>query len=545
MPGYLKVGTAWRTVYDLQVNSGGAWRRAKRAYVKGSDGNWHPFFTYIPQIGTSITPTSPAPTALAGAPTATYTVSASATGSVSGSPVPAGVTVRLVANGAAVATGLTDAAGAVTLSWTPKLTGSYSMLLQLDRSGAYQPSASVLPSVTVTSTVSVVEASWAASMVIGVPSQFNGRVVTATGSPVGSATAHLFRVDSTGRAYTMANTSVSTGGSFSISWAPDKASLGSMGYYFKVVPESPLYADVWDERFSVTTYQPTPSKPVQVVQSATNTSVRLRVTDQANIGYFISRCTETGNTVRLESSGVAGANLYADWGLSPDMTYHFTVTAYSNNPTAGSAVGNTVTLTTGHPEVRDSGSAVLTWNPTDSGSWRQADGWSRMDSKLAQGYYTASYGPYYGVAEFNAQAMASDIDDAGSGALMPDRHKNLSVTKLEVYLSRVAGTGSGSGVSVDFYCAKNAVGGAQPTLGTSALGRVTGPSPSISTWVTLPSGVNSWLKAIVNNGYGLTMFANNAAQYSAYYGGSSFKIRATVSWNYARTAYQGPTYTNG
>jgi len=539
MPGYVRTSSgAWKPVYDLQVQDGQSWRRAQRAYVVGEDGAWHLFHQFVETIYPAIS-CSVSTTQVDGG--GSVTISGVVTDSKSKTPVGAGLSVSVYAGITRLTIVQTDSNGAWSYTWKPTFVGDWDVYATMPEQTPYKAAESNHRNVRVVGTPSL-SVNWPAYGVIGVPMTFSG--TSSSNMPtqqIASGVSVRGAIDGSGMPTTG---TISSSGAWSFSWAPRPGDLGNNVFAVSTDPSSSPYWD-WSGNVGKTlrVYQPTPSKPVQSVYSITNTSVRIKITDQANISHFMSRCIETGNYVRVESTGVAGAAVYANWSLAQDSTYHFTITAYSDNPVDSDVAGNTITVNTGHAATTDSGSATLSWDCTSSGSWRSIDGWSNLGSKLGQGYYSTG-SPYYGVAAFNSDAIIRSINTYGGGN-QPNRYNNVSVSELEVYLDRVSGSGSGSGVSVDFYCADNTPGSGTPTLGNSALGRITGPAPGSHAWYTLPKSVNSWLFPIMRNGWSLVMYANNSSQYSIYYGLSNFKLRATLTWNYNPIAYKAPTYSNG
>lgn len=538
MPGYIRTSTAaWRKLYDLQAQVGNSWRRIDRAYVLGVDGAWHLFHQYVANVRTSVDVTSTSGLSITGAPTEAYTVSGVMRNADTGTPLPGGLTVKMSG-----VTTTTAADGSFTLSWKPPKTGGYTLVVSFAEQGVYQASSWSEGRLLVSSPLTI-SVNWPTNLILGKSATFTGTVTSATGEVPTGAVVSLFRVIN-GSATEMSSVTLPSSGAFSIPWTTNNASQGSRNYYIKVSPtDTSRYPTTWGAQKALVGYQPTPSTVSQAVSSISNTSVKIKIEDQAYVDYFISRCTETGNTVRVESTGTAGTNLYTTWGISPDSTYHFITTAYSDNPSDNNTSGNTITVTTGHAAVSDSGSGVMSFNSVNSASWRSVDGWAWLGTKLGQGYYSTG-SPYFGVAEFNNEYIANYIASYGGG-LHTDRVKNISVSKLEVYLDRVLGSGSSAAVKVNFYCSNSHPNSGTPTLGTSALAQVQGPVPGAYGWDTLPSSVNTWFHTIVNAGYSLVMYANNSSQYAIYYGLDRFKIRATLSWNYTEVAYKAPSYSNG
>ena len=550
MPGYIKRGggvglepQAWHKLYDLHVQVGSAWHRVDRAYVKADDGNWHPFFQYVANVTTAVDITSSTGLTITDAPNEAYTVSGVMRSADTGSPLPGGLTVKLQQNSTTVyATTTTATDGSFTLSWKPTKTGDYTPYVAFDEQAQFQASSKGEGTLQVASQMTVTT-TWPTRLIIGQSTTFTGAVKTATGEYPSGATVALMRTLN-GASYSMNTGTVSSTGTFSIPWVPNAAShtVSGAAYYFKISPsDTPRFPTTWGASQVIPGYQPTPSAVKQTVTAITNTSVKIKVDDQANVLYFICRCAETGNTVRLNSTGTAGADLVAFWEIGQDATYHFTTTAYSDNPTDNSTVSNTITVTTGHAATTDRGSAVFTFYPVKTGSWRSPDAWANLGTKLGQGYYSNGH-PYFGVATFNTQAMAATIDAYGTDRA--GRWAHLSVSKTEVYLDRVSGSGSGADVPVNMYLTSSSVGQTGQPVILGSMQRITpGLGYGEHAWFTAPTSANTWLGSMLNNDFGVCMYANNSSQYSVYNGGSSFALRVTCSWNWTPVPYKAPTYS--
>ena len=236
--------------------------------------------------------------------------------------------------------------------------------------------------------------------------------------------------------------------------------------------------------------------------------------------------------------------LTSTWTLSEDRSYKFYLTAYSDNPTDNSTAGNTISVSTGHAAETDNGSATFTFNASNTGSYRSADGWAWLGDDVAQGYYTSSYGAYTGVVQFSGGSMKSAIDNYGSG--QSGRWDNCAFSTVEIYATRKSGSGSGGAVPIDWYTstATPGSGGAPSRSNGPRTSSPSGVAGGSSDWFTLPSSCNNWPSLIMGSGdtKSVAMYSGSASDYSIY-AGSSFKMRFKATWSWTTVPYKGPRWS--
>lgn len=534
MTMYTKSGTTFHETRDLRVLEGGAFRRVQKAWVLDDLGTWQEFYTYIPTRDTTVT--ASAPSSVTNGP---VSITGSVKDALTGDLVSDALSVELY-NGATKLLTSTTSGGNYSFSWSPTTTGSFTLTVKVVSDGYWLASQVNTSAITV-KTTAVASATWPSYAVIGQPFTVSGKV-TPTLSGTVPGTVALQAYDS-GTWTTLASATLSSS-AYSISWTPPASRHGAQSLRVRYLGSGNFLAD---DSLSVskTVYQPTPDVPSQTISSLTHTSTKMTVTDQANVDRFVIKCIETGNTVTVNSTGVAGASLTsASWGLSINSTYNFTITAYSDHPTAPTRTGNTLTVTTGRPAQTDSGSATITFSAADTGSWRPADGWSYLGNRIAQGYYSSSNGPYYGIARFDPAWMRSVLDNYGTPR--SGRSQHATCTGFKVYAVREAG-GTNAAVPISWYLSTADPGvGGQPALSPMAgTASPSGLAVGTSGWMTLPSNYNTWGDTLLNkvNGYqSVAMYYNGGTNYSIYSGGSNFKLAVTYSWNWTPVTYVAPTW---
>jgi hypothetical protein len=521
----------WAETRDLRVLDGGSFRRVQKAWVQNA-GAWSQFYTYDPTRDTVVTASAPA--SVTNGPVA---VTGSVKDALTGDLVSDVLSVELY-NGATKLLTASTSGGNYSFSWSPTAPGSYTLTVKVVTDGYWLASQANTSAITVNTSTSVSVTSWPSFAVIGEAYVVAGTVTpTLTGTAPGTA---ALQVDDSGTWVTLASATLASG-AYSISWTPPAARLGARTLRVRYLGSGNYLAS---DSASVarTVYQPTPAVPAQTVTALSHTSVTLSITDQANISHFVVKCTETGNTLTTTSTGTAGAAVTQTWGLSANSTYNFTVTAHSNHPTTPTRTGNTITVTTGRPAQTDVGSAAFTFNASSTGSWRSADGWDYLGTRLAQGYYTASYGAYTGVAGFDKAAMRSAVDAYGTDR--SGRYAHATCTKFEAYAVRESG-GTSAAQAIGWYVSPVA-----PGSGTTAPEKLSGTtsSPSglavgSSGWMTLADArYGDWLLSPTNTSRSVAMYDSGSARYSIYSGGTNFKIRATYSWDWTPVTYVAPTW---
>lgn len=535
MTMYTQDGDSWSEIRDLRVLAGGAFRLVQEAWVQNG-GVWRKTYTYVPTRDTEVTASAPA-----SATNGPVAITGSVTDALTDDLVTDVLTVELYSGATKLLTTSTSG-GQYSFSWTPTAVGSQTLTVKVVGDSYWMPSQINTSAITVNSTTSVSVTSWPTYPIIGEVYTVTGSV---SGQLTGTRTGNVALQANDGGTWTTLATAALSSGSFSLSWTPAAARKGANTLRVRYLGSGNFEASD-SSSVSRTVYQPTPAVPSQTVASLTHNSMTLSITDQANVDRFVVACVETGNSVTTQSTGVAGATVTSNWTFSTNASYTFTLTAYSDNPTTPSRVGNTISITSGRPAQTDSGTAVFTFDAVETGSWRTVDQWDYLGTRIAQGYYTQSYGAYYGIARFDYSAMRSAVDNYGTAR--SNRYQNVSCTKFEIYAIRESG-GAGAAVPISWSLStadpRTSVGA--PSLSAAGSSSPSGLSTGSSGWMTMSSGYNTWGTTLLNqvSGYkSVAMYHNGSSNYSIYSGGSNFKIRVTYSWDWTPVTYVAPTWSS-
>jgi hypothetical protein len=528
MTAYVKKDGAWVEVADLQVLSGGSYRRALTGYVKNA-GVWKQVYTYVPEMPTtttvSVSNTTPT------APSTAVTISGSVLRTSDSSPVPTGSTVELWNGGVKLLTTTTNASGNYSFSWTPTTTGTYNLTVKFVENGFYTASqanaAAITAKVTTTASITV-----PGNTVINTNFTISGTLTSSTGEAVANGTVTVER-STDNINWTSAGTTTSASGAFSfttLQWATPQQTI----YWRAVYTATGNFLASTSTSKTVWFMRPTPGAVTTSATSMTHTGFTLNFSSSNATSYDVYK-----NGVRVVA-GTTGTT-YAVTGLTEDTASTWYVVALNENTTDGSTTSATKTYSTGHAAIIDSGTNVaFTFNAAETNSWRATDDWGYLGTDLAQGYFSSN--PYTGVARFAYTDMRDAIDAYGTDRA--GRWNQTSCSKIEVYLTRQTGSGSAAAVPISWYMSTTNPGNtnAEPnrTYGpdiASPSGLATGDSG----WLTLPD--DTWGNKLLDGTYiSLAMYHNGSANYSQYNGGTGFKVRLTLSWNYTFRALVSPTF---
>ena len=534
MTAYIKKNGAWVEVKDLHVKAGGSFRRALTGYVKNG-GVWKQTYVYVPEMPTTTTVavSNYAPVA----PSTAVTISGTVLRTSDSSPVPTGSAVELWNGGAKLLTTTTNASGNYSFSWSPALTGDYNLTVKFPANGYYTAS-QVNTSTITASTTTAVSISVPGPTVINAPFYVTGTVTSATGQVPDNGPLEIsWSTDQTNWLTIMGGSS--SGGTFSILMTYD---VSTTVYWRVRYVGIDNYAGSYSAPSSVAFVYPALTTNTITAESMTNTGFTLRATAPYATSYDFYRNgvyfgTLAGNG--LVSSTVTWSGNYTG-GLPEDSSWSYYVVAKNNNNVTGSVTSATKTYSTGHAAIIDSGTWTgATWNAAETGSYRSSDGWSALGSALAQGYFSAN--PYTGVARFDDATMRANVD--AYGVDRAGRWNHAACTKLEVYATRKTGSGSSSAVQIGWYMTDHNPGSGVPSL---ALGPDTsspsGLAQGDSDWLQLPD--ETWGTNLIKGVYqSIAMYHNGSSRYSQYNGGTGFKVRMTLTWNYTFRTLVSPTFS--
>lgn len=538
---YVDDGTTFQQVHDFQILHSGSWVRVQAAWINDGAGNWRRFYTYVPKVNTNTTLTAPTTAqTVNNAPSGSVTISGTVL-TTGGAAVPMGSQVQLMNGASALSSTTTAGDGSFSFTFTPSTVGTYNLTVQFPLNGVYQPSSATVPAITANTSTSVA-ATYPSYGVIGTTYTVTGTVSGATGEDPSAGTATLY-VNGTSRA----TATVGSGGAYTLSFTPGSSDDGTWSTYVSY-GGSGNFESSSGSSSNQSIYQPTPAAPTgfTVTSSATTyTSVTVQVNDQVNIKYVQFINNTLNQTVQVNSTGSGSNTLsYTFTGLSQLSSYSFSCRAFSDNPVDNQTwATNGLSLNTGTAGVHDVHSAVtFTFSSTGTDSWRSADGWGYLGTSLAQGYYTASYGAYYGCGKFDYNNMRSTIDSWGTG--YSGRWQHVSCSNFQTYLTRQTGSGASAAVNIGWYQSDvNPGSGGQPSI---AEGPVTSSPSGLSTgssgWLTMP--YTNWVPRILSGQYqSLVMFQNDSSDYSIYNGGSGFKVSMALSWDWWPTPQQNTTWS--
>lgn len=540
---YVNHSSVFQQVRDFQLLHSGSWIRVQKAWINDGAGNWRRFYTYVPDIYTTTTITFPtSATSINNAPSGSTTVSGTVvTQGTNPTAVPTGSSVELWNGGTKLTSTTTAGDGSFSFTFTPSTVGSYGLTVKFPLSGVYQPSSATVPTITANTTTSA-SSTYPSYGVIGTAYTVTGTVTGATGETPSAGTVTLY-VNNASRA----TATVGSGGSYTLSYTPGSSDDGTWATHVSY-GGSGNFESCSESSSNQSIYQPTPAAPTGFTvtsSSTTYTSVTLRVNDMTDIKYMQFINQTLNQTINVNSTGSSSNTLSATFsGLSDLSSYTFACRAFSDNPVDNQTwATNGISLSTGTPGVHDVHSAVtFNFSSNGTGSWRSADGWSYQGTNLAQGYYTASYGAYYGCGKFNYGSMQNTIDNWGTG--YSGRWQHISCSGFRTYLTRQSGSGSSSAVNIGWYQSGVTPGsGGQPSI---AEGPVTsspaGLSAGSSGWLTMP--YTNWVPRILSGQYqSLVLYQNDSSDYSIYNGGSGFQISMDLSWDWWPTPQQNTTWS--
>lgn len=551
MTWHINHAGSWIQTPDAYVKSGGSWRRVQTAYVKNA-GVWKQFYVLTVNAPTTTTITSVSPTTVV-APSGTVTISGKVVRTSDSSVVPTGSTMELYNGATKLATTTTNASGNWTFTFTPATAGTYNLTVKFILNGLYLASQANVTAITATTTTTTTIATSPAEATIGTASTFTGSVSSATGqTPTGTVKLQRYNGSAwgdTGETATLAS------GAFTISHTPAAGTQNTATY-------STSYSAPTVAKVDYTQYR--------VVYNGTST---FTTSTAAGVDVFVQRPaltvgpvitggakSHTGGTFTwapvtdaqeyhifqgstYKGKVIAGSALtYTASGLSNDTTYTFLVRARNENQT-DSFQSSTITLDTGHPAIQDTGGPVdFAFNAAETNSYRSAGGWGVLGTDLAQGYFSASNGPYYGIARFNYSAMQDTVDAYG-GVTRPNRYTHVTCTKIQVYVTRQTGSGVASSVPIGWYMSNTNPGTGTPSV---ALGPDTSFPSGLATGTTdylvLPD--ETWGIKLLNGTYqSIAMYYNGSANYSQYNGGTGFKVKLTLEWDYTYQTLLSPTWS--
>lgn len=535
MPLYTRVGDSLEKTYDLQMPVGGVNRRVQQMYVNDA-GVWKPVHTFVESLPTRVE-ASLSTSHVSNAPHTSVTIVGSLVLDSGAGRVP-GKTMQLKLGSTVKLTTVTDAEGRFTFEYTPTAVGTQKLVVAFAGSEPHLASSVQLPDLKVTSGTTVTITA-PVNGTIGSAYSVPGTVTSDTAQAVTGGTVTLL-VNGNARG----TASVDSAGAFTLPMSWLSAERGAGQRVAVSYGGSGSFSASTSATTLVRVWQPAPAVPKQSVKNVSNSSLTIRIVDQANITHFTSFCPQTNNTMRVESTGVAGTFRDITWNYSQDTSYTFTLTAHSDNQAGTTRAGNTISVTTGHAAVTDSGSGVFQFGATETGSWRPVDGWSFLGTNLAQGYYTAAYGPYIGVARFDTATLRAQIDARGTAR--PGRWQHVSCADLEVHAQRLTGSGSGGPVPIIWHMSTGDPGTAgQPSVYFGPkTAEPSGLAPGSLGWMRLPSHARPWANLLLGGTYcSLAMTHNGSSYYSQYKGGTSFAVRMTLSWNWTPIPYKAPTWS--
>lgn len=539
MTMHIKNGDQWPLVRRLHHLEGGAYQRVLRGWIQ-VDGEWRLFYTDSDWIETTIFARRlPFSTV-----TERTTNQITFLGHVSWAGQPrvrlpqSGQFVELYLNGDHKMTSYVDRNGYFGFTWEGYPLGFYTPTVRFKGTGNFAPSQITLDEFRLFSK-STVEVNREDRFVVGEEATLTGTIRhdywARDLAPTGDVQLEL--LEDTGVRVLDATTL--SGGRYALSWVPEPSTVGLQRMRVRYLGTDVTEPSVSDTLTRVVR-QPTPAKPVLTVVDQTHTSLTLEITDQAHVNSFRVTCSETGKSVTTPSSRTEGAKLTQLWAVSPNSSLTFNIVAISDNPDIWSTPGDTLYISTGREAQVDKGSGAFTFTAASTGSWRSADGWS-SDNRLAQGYPEAADGPYTGVASFDVEAMRAAVD--ARGAARPGRWENVTCTKFEVNAARERG-GTNARAPIGWHLSTTAPGsgGEEPDRSDPTTSSPAGLIPTTSGWMTLSSAEYGEKLLEESPVQSIAMADESTANYARFSGGSSFKIRATYTWDWVSAPAVAPTW---
>lgn len=252
------------------------------------------------------------------------------------------------------------------------------------------------------------------------------------------------------------------------------------------------------------------------------------------VSYYNIYCSWTGQAKYLRAQ-----TPYLSYTLSMGAdTNHSLWVAGVSGRGVESAHSGPHQVRSGHPQVSNSGSLTHESRPYQTATWRNdGNNWSYNGDDVLQGWYSNSAYNAYGGVHVDGDAVNNWITaNYGAGVVA-----NMSYSDLAIAVYRIAGTGTGSAVSQDWY-----VSSAIPN---------SGGQPSLAGGATIGShvgGDSAWDRGIPPHWAGhvmrhenvpgtgvchsFIMQRNNSAHYSRYGGradaGNAMNIYIATNWNF-------------
>lgn len=233
-------------------------------------------------------------------------------------------------------------------------------------------------------------------------------------------------------------------------------------------------------------------------------------------------------------------------GLANNATFDFQVRARNANTNATSPWSLVRRLTTGRPEVRNSGTHQELAQPAASGTWRSSDGWAFNGNRLAQGFYSASNNNGFAIASYDGPAWRARITSQFGAAVLA----NLTVTRSQVFTSRIAGAGAGAALPTFWWVTDAwAHSGGLPVLQGNNQG--TSISGGQAFWIEIPA---HWGRHVVFNenvaGYTIRSLALHNATSANYMlvnglgmATNAMALAVDVSWNFVTQTFVAPAWS--
>lgn len=536
---YSKKSGAWQQVRDIQAEAGGSWRRILTGYVKNG-GVWKQVYTYDPTIATTTSITYLSSTTM-NAPLATVNFVAKAVRTDTGANVPDGTTMQLY-NGATLLQTSTTTGGIGAFTFTPSLSGVYTLTVKTLVNGYYLASQVDTAAITAHSSTWVTGTSPSPAP-IGTAHVVTGTVHAATGQTITAGTVSL-----TVNGVVRATSAVTSSGTYSLSWTPPYSVHGNYtptvtysgsGLYYG--SSAPINTSSVGATFFC--YPACPATTVVTSLTApTDTTFDFYFDQVAGAQYYdiYVNGSLTATLTPADPSTFISAGFYWDYafetGLTPTPNSHWPiyVVTRNDNPTTGSATSNTITINTVHPEVRSTGSvANVSVNALATDNYR-SDGWGTYFA--LNEIVTGSNGgfTYWSVAQFSSSTTAKspwwNYMNTNYGAAVAN---NATVTGAEVYLSRRTSIGTNTAATVQYFYLDSAPGvGTPPSFQGGSGHTFAGPVWGAAGWYAILASIGTLLYD--NTWESLGFYGGS---YAAYYGLTNVRVRLDLSWNFVSSAY--------